>query len=256
MKDYYALLGVHRAASETELKRAYRKLSFKYHPDKNPDPQAEVHFKEIVEAYDVLSDPAKRSAYDLRGVFNYQPTVPQQRTHRDPRYRPKPPGYRSNTNKTLDMMKASLEYLKWVNYVALLVTILFFVDYVLPYKASKETVESIHAMKSRRSTVYFEISTEEGTRFRVYDFRNINFSEGEKIIIESTLIYSSVMYLQEIGKAKRVTLKTAYKSFVIFPFILLIGTILSVVLKSQVEFRFNLGIVNAVLLIITLYLIL
>ncbi len=55
-KDYYKILNISRNASEDEIKHAYRKLALKYHPDKNPDPSAEERFKEIAEAYDVLSD--------------------------------------------------------------------------------------------------------------------------------------------------------------------------------------------------------
>jgi molecular chaperone DnaJ len=66
--DYYELLGVARDASEADLKKAYRKLAVKYHPDKNPgDATAEAKFKEISEAYDVLKDADKRAAYDRYG---------------------------------------------------------------------------------------------------------------------------------------------------------------------------------------------
>jgi len=67
-KDYYAVLGVDKKASQEEIKRAYRKLAQKYHPDKNPgDKKAEEKFKEINEAYEVLSDPEKRKKYDQLG---------------------------------------------------------------------------------------------------------------------------------------------------------------------------------------------
>jgi curved DNA-binding protein len=67
-KDYYKILGVDRSASKEEIKRAYRQLALKYHPDKNPgDKRAEGRFKEINEAYDVLGDSAKRSKYDQLG---------------------------------------------------------------------------------------------------------------------------------------------------------------------------------------------
>src|SRR2546423_851384 len=63
--DYYKTLGVTKGASEEEIKKAYRKLARKYHPDRNPgDKQAEERFKEISQAHDVLSDPEKRKAYD------------------------------------------------------------------------------------------------------------------------------------------------------------------------------------------------
>jgi len=66
-KDYYAILGVKKGAGDDELKKAYRKLALKYHPDKNKSPGAEEKFKEIGEAYDVLSDPKKKQVYDQLG---------------------------------------------------------------------------------------------------------------------------------------------------------------------------------------------
>lgn len=69
-KDYYSILGVKKSASEDEIKKAFRKLALKYHPDRNPeDKQAETRFKEISEAYEVLSDPEKRKKYDQFGQY-------------------------------------------------------------------------------------------------------------------------------------------------------------------------------------------
>jgi curved DNA-binding protein len=90
-RDYYKLLGVDRKASEEDIRRAYRKLALKYHPDRNPgSKQAEDKFKEINEAYQVLSDPEKRGRYDQLGAsyqqwqqrggaggFNWDPWVSQ-----------------------------------------------------------------------------------------------------------------------------------------------------------------------------------
>ena len=78
-KDYYNVLGVEKKASLDEIKKAYRKLAFKYHPDKNQGSKAaEEHFKEINEAYAVLSDPQKREQYDLMGSTRFHQTYSPQ----------------------------------------------------------------------------------------------------------------------------------------------------------------------------------
>ena len=75
-KDYYEVLGVNRDASEDDLKKSYRKLAMKWHPDRNPDnPKAEEHFKEAKEAYEVLTDAQKRAAYDQFGHAGVDPSA-------------------------------------------------------------------------------------------------------------------------------------------------------------------------------------
>jgi len=66
-RDYYEILGVSRNASDDDLKKAFRKLAFEFHPDRNKDKDAEEKFKEINEAYQVLSDQDKRARYDQFG---------------------------------------------------------------------------------------------------------------------------------------------------------------------------------------------
>lgn len=66
-KDYYCILGIEKGASDEDIKKAYRKQALKFHPDKNKSPQAEEKFKEVAEAYEVLSDPKKREIYDQYG---------------------------------------------------------------------------------------------------------------------------------------------------------------------------------------------
>jgi curved DNA-binding protein len=78
-KDYYQILGVNKNASDEEIKRAYRKLAMKYHPDKNPNKkEAEERFKEINEAYAVLSDKEKRKQYDTYGAEGFRQRFTQE----------------------------------------------------------------------------------------------------------------------------------------------------------------------------------
>src|SRR5579885_2067566 len=70
-QDYYQTLGVSREASEDDIRKAYRKLARKHHPDLNPgDKAAEDRFKKVQEAYDVLSDPKKKTMYDQYGFYS------------------------------------------------------------------------------------------------------------------------------------------------------------------------------------------
>jgi len=70
IKDYYEILGVDQDAAPDDIKRAYRKLALKYHPDVNKEKDAEEKFKEATEAYEILSDPSKRQQYNNRGFFD------------------------------------------------------------------------------------------------------------------------------------------------------------------------------------------
>ena len=74
-RDYYEVLGLDRGADEGDLKKAYRRLAMKYHPDRNSDdPDAEEKFKEASEAYEILTNPEKRQAYDQFGHAGVDPS--------------------------------------------------------------------------------------------------------------------------------------------------------------------------------------
>ncbi|XP_019769817.2 dnaJ protein homolog 1 [Dendroctonus ponderosae] len=82
-KDYYAILGIPKGASDDEIKKAYRKLALRYHPDKNKSPGAEEKFKDVAEAYEVLSDKKKRDLFDQYGEEGLKGGVPGGGTFHD-----------------------------------------------------------------------------------------------------------------------------------------------------------------------------
>ncbi len=105
MEDFYALLGVPRTATQDEIKKAYRNLAFKYHPDRNPgDKAAEEKFKKINEAYEVLGDSQRRAQYDAGG-FNPFGNAGQNAYRQNYGY-----GSWGNSNESYDPFR------EWANY--------------------------------------------------------------------------------------------------------------------------------------------
>jgi curved DNA-binding protein CbpA len=261
--DYYELLGVNRSASDAEIKRAYRRLSFQYHPDKNSSLEAEELFKEINAAYDVLGDPEKRRAYDLRGAFQFdvEPEAMQPQ-HRDPRYRRRPAqpsqGVKSTKYTPQEVMAICLKYLVWVNRVALLVTLVYAIDYFIPYDTRKETVSSYNAVyrnSGRYKETFFLLTTQEGSTIKVSDPEDHFFETGQLIVLEKTRIYSTTMSVGSEGDLNPVIMGTIYRGPALFPVGALLASIGALVFRKQLNLAFNLSITSAFLLFITLLMI-
>jgi curved DNA-binding protein CbpA len=264
MKDYYSILGVSVTASELEIKRVYRRLAVKYHPDKNPSPEAEALFKEINEAYDVLGDPEKRQTYDLRRQNPFQALVQEEEPvvqHRDPRYRRrKPPGYRPPASRYTpkDLMRDYLPKVIVFSWAGMVLGLLLLTDFVLPSTTSTETVAAVYpvykgARSGRRYHAYELMKTKEGTAIKFRD-KNWNlFAIDSTVQIERTRIFSTHQYIS--NARYRVALANIYGAVGIVPLILFITSLLGLYFRSNVEFAFNVSIVSGILLIISLYLI-
>jgi curved DNA-binding protein CbpA len=267
MKDYYAILGVRSTAHAAEIKRVYRQLVVQYHPDKNPDPQAHAYMAEINEAYDVLGDPSSRAAYDQRrqhgwaevltGAAEQAPPVPR---HRDPKYRPRPAPASSRRNERREMMQVCVPYIRWFNIIGLVVTVLFGLDYILPYKTvDSEIVDfNVRTMGSRYGNQGAYASTKlhlaNGDALRVEGFSTPTILENPGIRYRRTWIFRTLMSVEYHGVYTRVGY--VYRALALFPLVLF-GTSLAAVLRRRnIEFFFNASFVNALLLMITLWLIL
>lgn len=257
MKNYYAILGVSHTASHDDIKRAFRNLAVKFHPDKNPSAEAVEIFKEITEAYNVLSDWEKRKSYDLRWENPFGETGPGQtdgKKHRDPRYRPKPPGYRPPPRPTVrDTMAEYLPYFRYVSWGALVLSFLLAVDFFIPYKKVTEKLEQVEMATGRRNQFsHYIFVTESGRRIKVYNYTARYLTEEETVVYYHTRLFNTVMYLSDVGPVLELKIGYLYKTLVFVPMIMLISSVLGVFYRKTVEFPFNLSLVSGVLLIVTL----
>jgi hypothetical protein len=265
MKDYYSILGVSVTASELEIKRVYRRLAVKYHPDKNPSPEAESLFKEINEAYDVLGDPEKKRTYDLRRQNPFQELVVQEEEpvmqHRDPRYRRrKTPGYRPPSSRYTpkDLMRDYLPKVIGFSWAGALLGFLLLTDLLLPTSKSTEKVKEVYPVYRSgryggRHHAYDVLRTEEETKLKFHDPGAHTFTIGSSVFIERTLIFSTERRVSD--NTHSVKFAGIYGPVGIVPLVLFIASLLGLYFRSNVEFAFNFSIVSGILLIISLYLI-
>ncbi len=257
MKNYYATLGVSTTASELEIKKAFRKLAIRYHPDKNPSEDAKHRFQEINEAYDVVGDAVKRAAYDARMANPLAEIFGDPvRQHRDPAYRrrrPRPP-VRKEPPASWLLMRDSLKYVIWISRVGLVFTTLFFIDYFLPYRQIDDSIEEIRVMRSSRADPYHIIETGSGQEIKVYEFRASEFDDLRIIHLAETLICGSVMSVSNSSGTFKAWVAYLYSSMVFFPIGVFLTSSLALIYRKRVEFCFNLNLSTLILLTITLIL--
>jgi curved DNA-binding protein CbpA len=258
VKDYYAILGVPPSASAGEIKRAFRRLAVRYHPDKNPSEDAAPLFHDINEAYDVLGDPEKRALYDLRKENPFVEILSQAPpTHPDPAYRRRayqPPRKREPPASYI-LMRDNLKHVMWISRVGLLLSTLFFVDYFLPNLHYEETVEDITAVYIRKSVSYHIVTTTSGREIKLYDFVGTNFKIGSVIRLRATPIFGSIITVSNAAGTYREWVAYMYSNLIFFPILLFLSSLLAFIFRKKVEFCFNANIAAFVLLIMTYILI-
>lgn len=140
MSDYYTILGIKPSATTRQIKIAYRKLAFKFHPDKNPNNKlAETSFIEISKAYEILSDPIKRNKYDRRWEIDAQ-----QEAEEDFRARRKPPAYYYYKSKVEKPKYSRRDYLyATASVVAIMIVAMAFPLYLIQLASSKHYDQAV-----------------------------------------------------------------------------------------------------------------
>jgi hypothetical protein len=263
--DYYAVLGVPESASQQDIKRAYRKLAVLYHPDKNPDPQAELRFKEIAVAYDVLSDEFKRQAYDMRFMPMLQELVvtpqPESPPHRDPRYRPKASTARRGSRKPTqrELMQRYLPKFFWINKAAMAFLMVLTLDYVLPAQHRTEQIiqmdaRRIHTKNGERTTDYHTV-TDRGTILEMSNGDALHFDVSDHVEVHTTPIFSTILRITNLREHYEVVKYGIYGPPGIIPLLMLLTAGLALLARPGVEMSFSLTVASGTLFFITLCLI-
>ncbi len=258
MKDYYKILGVRSTAHDADIKRAFRQLAIRYHPDKNPDPSAELLFKEINEAYEILSDPQKRAGYDWRRQKPLADIVQQsnQPQHRDPAYhkpRPKGPPRKSERQRMFEMMSRYQPTINRITFACFLISMIMLIDYLLPNRVREEKITKTYYHTStagRYSTTWHDIETDGGNQIEVSFELAKYFQVEDNIIVTSSFLFN-VHRSIEANETLVPLRKSIYGNFVFAPAALLLISFLALMFRKDVEKSFNYGIVSMVILFFT-----
>lgn len=255
--DYYQILGVSYSASAADIKRAYRRLAVSYHPDKNPDPKAHALFKDINAAYDVLSDPAKKSIYDQRRYSQYavvvHPNADVRPRHRDPAYRGNgtaaPP---RNGRPTL--RESMRKYLPWASKASqfcLAVAVVLLIDYLLPNRITEETIAYANTVEKAGGRYAYRgwlVETDKGRRLDFPAELREFFQPGQPITFRSSLLFNvprkviSGGYIHHVGMS-------LYGNFLFLPLSLLVISALGVYQRKKIEAGFNFGVTSTIVLV-------
>ena len=256
MKNYYFILGLNIYATETEVKQAYRKLALQFHPDKNHSAEAEAIFKEINEAYETLGDSDRKFSYDqlLRGVSPAAPTP--SRPHRDPRYRPRPPGSYSRKSKRQEMLEVMSDYLKYmllISRLTLVFATVLIADFSLPREKTEREVLFTSYRKEYRSGRSMQLNLKDGVTISLNKKDANKFQQGENILVYRSSIFDVPIEIENERTHFKAKIPVAiYGNFIFCPLIMVITSLLGTFYWKGIEFRFNLGVVNFLLALLTL----
>jgi hypothetical protein len=153
-------------------------------------------------------------------------------------------------------MQQYLKYFKWAGRIGIVVSALFFIDYLLPYRTVKENIREIYEVRGKRNnTSYNVLVTGSGKKIKLYNGQAGPFFNQPAIVGEYTLIYSTPMWLSTSSETYRIKLAYMYGGLILFPLALFITSLLGILYKERIEFSFNANLVSGLFLILFLILI-
>ncbi len=259
MKDYYAILRVSRSADITTIKRSYRLLVQRYHPDVNPDPQAAELIKEINEAYDALSDPEKKAQYDYRITNPYKPFVQspsqgEEQTplrNRDPYFKRRR-GFRPVVNRPTqyELVMQYFHYVKAISVSGLVVCFFLMIDYLVPRVYRNVPVKVAYEAGFDYLLVdnaYIPLTGDN------YNIRAIEQSVEVQVV--ETRLLRKIVKIQTLNRLYSITtFGTVYGTFKFVPVIVFITALICLLMRGNEEFRFGLCVLTGFALFFTLVL--
>lgn len=258
MKDYYQILRVRRGAGAPEIRRAYRVLVQRLHPDINPDPAAHELIKEVNEAYDVLSDEGKKREYDYRLENPYGAAfAPEEPKHRDPAYKrttyrhtaPRAPSQR-------DLMHRYAHVFTKVSWAGTVLFLILMADLLIPHRVTEDVVSTFRNRGSGRYEANYIVTTS-GQRIKISASDAYFFEADQPVEIVTSRLLSVLVEIRIPGSDSVINnLSTVYANFRFVLWILGIFSIVGVAVKGYPEFRFNLGVMTFFVLMFTVYLLL
>jgi DnaJ-domain-containing protein 1 len=247
MKDYYRVIGVERDASEAEIKRSFRKLAVLYHPDKNPTHEAETLFKEINEAYEILSDPDKKFRYDQ---LLHSPSVqPGQQTYTRSQSRS------SHLSERVMFMQSMLRYSQVLFYFGCLWGSVLVIDFVGPERVLEERVVTdpydLRALLTKQHNDL--LVTDKDHHFPLLMHELKYFPKGVNLKIYASYLFSALIKVENYNSTYEVNnLATVYRNFCFAPIMLLVCCAVGLIWRRGLEFHVNLGIVVFLLMILNI----
>jgi hypothetical protein len=264
MKDYYKILNIDRYATETQIKKAYRDLALKYHPDKAGAFDSHQKFTEINEAYQVLSRNDHRENYNF--IYDYEQlnkkrqhvdtifaeTITWEKSTRERRW--KPPFYPSD-EKTVDLTPY-IKSVRIISMLSFLFTFLIILDYFLPKLNYEQTV--VAKLTTYKSMNTIIISTEDFEFPLSYKYSKM-IRAGDRAIVSLSPIFGIQYKLTVESRMDKFVFNPHYSIYNIFAFFLVILLVTSYIgmyqKRNNPELIFSAGVANVFLSLLVMYLI-